>query len=132
QSFNLPARLLLPADDLSLDQLAMVEMLAIGEHAVARAAIAADDTVLVIGAGPIGLGAIAAARLRTGRVLALDLSDQRRAFLAGLGLAEVLESGGEVADQLRERLDGDLPTVILDATGSGASMGGALGLVAPG
>jgi threonine dehydrogenase-like Zn-dependent dehydrogenase len=133
-SFNLPARLLIAANDLLPDDLALVEMLAIGEHAVSRAAITPDDTVLVIGAGPIGLGTIAAAKLRSRRVLALDLSSDRREFLTALGSAEVLRTdhGAEPADLLRERLGGDLPTTILDATGSVRSMEAALSLVAPG
>jgi len=134
ESFNLPARTLIPADDVPLDTLALVEMLAIGEHAVARAAVSADDTVLVIGTGPIGLGVIAAASIRGPRVLAVDLNDQRSAFAAALDLAEVVlpEPGVPIADRLRDRLSGNLPTVVLDATGSVASMNAALGLVAPG
>ncbi|HET8986349.1 MAG TPA: zinc-binding alcohol dehydrogenase family protein, partial [Trueperaceae bacterium] len=134
ESFNLPARLLLEANDLDVDQLAMVEMLAIGEHAVARASITAEDSVLVIGAGPIGLGTIAAAGLRGPRVLALDLSAERRAFVASLGTADVLppETATAPADVLRQRLAGELPTVVLDATGNANSMGAALSLVAPG
>lgn len=134
EAFNLPARLLLPAGDLADDLLALVEMLAIGEHAVARAALSEDEVVLVIGAGPIGLGAIAAARQRSRRVLALDLSAARRAFLAALGTAEVIGSrpGVAVDALLRERLDGELPTAVLDATGSVASMNAAPNMVASG
>ena len=131
-TFNLPARLLLPANDLALDQLALVEMLAIGEHAVARAAVTPEDTVLVIGAGPIGLGVIAAARLLSSRVLAADLSSQRRDFLTALGTADVLAPTGPLDEQLRAHLDGELPTVILDATGHAGSMEAALSLVTPG
>lgn len=133
-SFNLPARTLLSADDLPLDTLALMEMLAIGEHAVARAAVSVDDTVLVVGAGPIGLGTIAAASMRGPRVLAVDLDDRRSAFADALGIAEVVrhQSGVPLADRLRNELKGNLPTVVLDATGSAGSMAAALSLVAPG
>src|SRR5690554_5065246 len=63
--FTVPARLLLRADDLPVDAVALVEMLAVGEHAVARAGMTPDDRVLVVGAGPIGLGVTAVARRRT-------------------------------------------------------------------
>src|SRR5690606_24232924 len=64
---TVPARLLLRAGDLPVDAVAMVEMLSVGEHAAARANLAHDDRVLVVGAGPIGLAATAAARRRTPR-----------------------------------------------------------------
>lgn len=132
--FDLPAHLLIPANDLPTDSLALVEMLAIGEHATARAAITADDTVLVLGAGPIGLGAIAAAKLRADRVLAVDLNEERLAFLGALGIAEVVSvpDPAKLAGRLRDMLGGDLPTVIMDATGNANSMSSALSLAAPG
>src|SRR5437660_1003179 len=53
--FIVPAHKLHPSKKLSFDQLALVETLAIGCHAVDRAALAAGENCLVIGAGPIGL-----------------------------------------------------------------------------
>jgi len=70
-----PTRLLLPADGLSLDELALVEPLAIGAHGVRRAAIQKDEFVLVAGAGPIGLGTMEFARIAGGKVIALDIND---------------------------------------------------------
>src|SRR5690606_30320780 len=101
--FDLPAHLLIPANDLPNDTLALVEMLAIGEHAAARADITPNDTVLVIGAGPIGLGAMAAARQRSDRVLAWDLSSARLAFLSTLGIADPVRAPdpSHLADEMR-------------------------------
>ena len=59
----IPARKLHPSQRLSLDQLALVETLGIGAHAAARAEVERGETVLVIGAGPIGLSVIQFARL---------------------------------------------------------------------
>lgn len=132
ERFLVPARLLLPANDLTLDQLALVEMLAIGEHAAARATLEPTDTVAVLGAGPIGLSTIAAARQRTDAIVGLDLSPARLAFLSSTGLATDLPAGGETADALRAHFAGELPTVVIDATGSAASMQAAAALVAPG
>ena len=65
EKFLLPARKLHVSTELSYDQLALVETLAIGCHAVDRAAPKAGETVLVIGAGPIGLE-MAQAHVRLG------------------------------------------------------------------
>src|SRR3954468_6976360 len=56
--FVLTARKLHPSRTLAFDQLALVETLAIGCHAVNRAALQPDDSCLIIGAGPIGLATL--------------------------------------------------------------------------
>lgn len=109
---------------LSLDALAVVEMLCIGAHAVRRAAIEPGDDVLVIGAGPIGLSVMAFARLAGGHVAGLELRADRRQFARDhLGIerwVEPRENSGEEA--VRDGLGGELPQVVLDATGHPASM----------
>ena len=65
---------------LSLDQLALVEMLTIGAHAVRRAQLKPGENVLVIGAGPIGLATTAFAQLVGARVTVLEISAWRREF----------------------------------------------------
>ena len=132
ERFVVPARLLLADNDLSLDQLALVEMLAIGEHAAARAALEPGDTVAVLGAGPIGLSTIAAASQRTTAIAGIDLSESRLAFLRSTGMAAGLPAGEDVAEALRAHFGGELPTVVIDATGNAASMQAAANLVAPG
>ena len=61
--FLIPARKLHTSDGLSYDQLALVETLAIGSHAVNRGKPGSHEHVLIIGAGPIGLSAIEFSRL---------------------------------------------------------------------
>src|SRR3954453_242002 len=56
--FLVPARKLHIARSLTFEQLALVETLAIGCHAVDRAALQADESCLIIGAGPIGLATL--------------------------------------------------------------------------
>ena len=68
------------ADEITLDQAAMVEFLAIGAHAVRRANPRKGDRILVVGAGPIGLGCMIFARLRGGSVTALDMRQDRLDF----------------------------------------------------
>lgn len=61
--FTVPARKLHVSSKLSFEQLALVETLAIGCHAVDRGNPKADETILVIGAGPIGLSVVEFARI---------------------------------------------------------------------
>jgi 2-desacetyl-2-hydroxyethyl bacteriochlorophyllide A dehydrogenase len=114
-----PLELLHKSDVLSLDQLALVETLGIGAHAVARSGVAEGDDVLVIGAGPIGLSVFQFARAAGAAVRLVDKSAARRAFAEQFG-AEVLGA-----------TDGRLADVVFDATGSAASMSASLHQVAP-
>src|SRR3954451_2510292 len=78
--FLVPARELHPSRSLTADQLALVEPLAIGCHAVARGNPQPDETVLVIGAGPIGLSVLEFVRLSGATSIVLDINEQRLAF----------------------------------------------------
>jgi threonine dehydrogenase-like Zn-dependent dehydrogenase len=103
--------------------LALVEMLSIGAHAVRRAQVGEGDTVLVLGAGPIGLSIAAFARLLTRDVVVTDLNKRRRDFCRRhLEVKACLDGQGDVAAQVRSEFGGDLPTVVFDATGSPKSM----------
>jgi len=118
-----PSAKLRSSGRLSLEQLALVEMLCIGAHAVGRAELAAGTEVLVIGAGPIGLSVIQFAQLAGAKVIGMELSEQRRAFASRqLGVERWVDGRSEVLPQLEELLSGELPTVVFDATGNGGSM----------
>src|SRR5687768_8855104 len=67
-----PSSSLIHGDGLGLDALALVEPLAIGAHATRRAVVTKDEFVLVVGAGPIGLGTMAFVAAAGGKVIALD------------------------------------------------------------
>ena len=108
--FNVPVRLLHRSQKLGYDQLALVETLSIGQHAVERSGIGAGGEALVIGAGPIGLGAMQFAQAAGAQVTVLDLSPERRAFVERLGVEAVDSVGDRVFDY------------VFDATGSKASM----------
>jgi 2-desacetyl-2-hydroxyethyl bacteriochlorophyllide A dehydrogenase len=84
---------LLSAPKLSLRELALVEPLTVGFHAVARGQVAADDSVLVFGCGAIGLGAIAAAAARGARVIAVDVDDGKLALARKCGATETIRWG---------------------------------------
>lgn len=132
--FKFPAKFLHPSDQLSYDQLALVEPLGIGCHAVNRANISSHDRVLVIGAGPIGLGALQFALDTGAEVAVMEIDEGRLKFcrstfdLAG-GFNPLND---DCIEQLRSLFDGYLPSVVLDATGNKQSMENAFDLVAHG
>ena len=119
----LPAGKLLRSDVLSLEQLALVETLGIGAHAVDRAAIEPGETVLLIGAGPIGLSVLTFALLAGARVILLEISERRIDFCKRrYDLYEVITDTAGVPSKLRQLLNGELPTAVFDATGHAGSM----------
>ncbi len=115
---TVPVRLLHKSEKLSLDQLALVETLGIGAHAVVRSGLASGDEALIVGAGPIGLAVFSFARLTGARIRVLELDSRRRAFIQNLGAEVVAEPGSLRAD------------VVFDATGSRASMEASFRLIA--
>lgn len=131
----IPARKLHISRKLTYDQLALVETLAIGCHAVNRGAPQPAEHVLVIGAGPIGLSVIEFSRLSGARTIVMDMNPARLAFVRErLGVPDtiLLAPGGEEAalEQLHTLTNGQLADVAVDATGSNKSMGAALGYCA--
>ncbi len=121
--FKYPAKFLHPSNTLSEDQLAMIEPLAIGCHAVDRAQISYNDVVLVIGAGPIGLGTIQFAQLTGARVIAMDIDDDKLEKCKEItNISDTINALEDVESSLTKLLDGDLPTIVFDATGSEKSM----------
>ena len=117
---SVPSYSLLHGEGLSYDELALVEPLAIGAHGVRRAAVQQREFVLVIGAGPIGLGTMEFARIAGGKVIALDINESRLEFCKDkLKVAHTVNAlSPGVSEQLMEITNGDMPTVIIDATGS--------------
>jgi 2-desacetyl-2-hydroxyethyl bacteriochlorophyllide A dehydrogenase len=131
---QVPTRLLLHSQGLSLDELALVEPLAIGAHGIRRADVKKDECVLVIGAGPIGLGAMEFARIAGGKVIALDINPQRLAFCKDkLKVDHAVNAlTDEVMARLQEITGGDMPTVVIDATGNQKAINNAFQYMAHG
>ena len=114
-----------PADklicsDLSYEELALLEPLAIGAHGVRRAQVQPGEFVLVVGAGPIGLGTMEFAAIAGGRVIAMDVNEDRLAFCRDRIRMPftVNASDPKMPDIIREITQGDMPTVVIDATGN--------------
>ncbi|WP_114941451.1 zinc-binding alcohol dehydrogenase family protein [Mucilaginibacter endophyticus] len=117
---NVPTYSLVHGEGLSYDELALVEPLAIGAHGVRRADVKPGECVLVIGAGPIGLGIMEFARIAGGRVIAMDLNAGRLKFCSDkLKVDHTINVLDEnVITRLSKITNGDMPAVIIDATGS--------------
>lgn len=115
-----PSYSLLHGEGLSFEELALVEPLAIGAHGVRRANVQPGEFVLVIGAGPIGLGIMEFARIAGAQVIAMDINEQRLAFCKDkLKVAHTINAATEDAMQrLQQITNNDMPTVVIDATGS--------------
>jgi 2-desacetyl-2-hydroxyethyl bacteriochlorophyllide A dehydrogenase len=117
---TVPSYSLVHGEGLSFDELALVEPLAIGAHGVRRAGVAAGEFVLVIGAGPIGLGTMEFAKIAGGKVIAMDINESRLLFCKEkLNVDYTVNPLTEDAlEQLKIITNGDMPTVVIDATGS--------------
>jgi alcohol dehydrogenase len=129
ERFLLPARKLHPSTRLAFEQLALVETLAIGCHAVNRGHPESGEHVLVIGAGPIGLAAIEFVKLSGATCIVQDLNETRLEFCRKkMGVKHTIRSTGQGTEleELRQLTEGALAQVVIDATGSPQSMGQSL------
>ncbi len=132
ERFVLPAQKLHPSAKLEYDQLALVETLAIGCHAVNRCAPQPGENVLIIGAGPIGLATLEFVKITGARSIILDMNEARLRFCKDkMGADVTVKLGDNVEKDLRDVTNGDLPDIVIDATGSNKSMSNAFGYVAP-
>jgi alcohol dehydrogenase len=131
--FIVPARKLHVGHDLSFEQLALVETLAIGCHAVSRSSLTSDETCLIIGAGPIGLSTLEFVKLTGAKTAVADLSQPRLDFCRRqMQVEHTLQPSEQFQKQLRDIFAGNLPDVVIDATGNPNSMSAAFGLIAHG
>lgn len=129
----LPEAFVLKAEGLSVDQAAMVEFLAIGAHAVARAGTKAGDKVLIAGAGPIGLAVAIFAQIEGAEIVLIDGRADRLAFARShLGIAATVELGEGDVNTLSTLTDGDFFDIVFDATGNPKAIERGFGFVAHG
>ena len=129
---SLPATSLIHAGGLTADQCATVEFLAIGAHAARRGAVSTGDRVLVVGAGPIGLGVALFARLAGGKVAIHDRDIARAGIAEAIAEVTALSSGGDIAAAALAFTNGDGFDVVFDATGNALSIEGGFDFVAHG
>lgn len=131
---SVPSYALVKSNGLSYDELALVEPLAIGAHGVSRANIQPNEFVLVIGAGPIGLGTMEFARIAGAIVIAIDINDNRLQFCKdSLQVQHTINATTEDAmERIKEITGNEMPTVVIDATGNQKAINTALQYLAHG
>jgi 2-desacetyl-2-hydroxyethyl bacteriochlorophyllide A dehydrogenase len=129
ERFVLPFDKLILNDTLAPRHLALVEPLSVGFHAVDRGRITAADTVVVLGCGMIGMGAVIGAVARGARVIAVDFGDKTR-IARSYGAAHSIDPGTEdVAARVAELTSGDGADVVIEAVGLPATFTQAIDLV---
>ena len=127
---SVPVSNLLAVDDVAPEAAALIEPFAISAHAVRRAAIAPDDPLLVVGAGPIGLGVAAIAKADGAQVVVADTSAERRRHVERvLELPALNPLDDQFEARLRGQFGGMLAAKVIDATGSAQAMNHAVNLI---
>src|SRR5262249_26043559 len=82
---------------------------------------------------PIGIAVLEFVKLTGAKPVVLDVNEQRLEFCRKvMGVEHTVKLSDRVEGDLRALTDGHLPDVVIDATGSSASMSSAFGLIAPG
>ena len=117
----MPPEKLYPAK-LTTKELCLVEPLTVGFHAVSRGRVAAEDTVLIMGCGGVGLGAVAASSSRAARTICVDVDDEKLELARASGGAHTINTRREsLHDRLLELTEGRGPDVVIEAVGSPAT-----------
>ncbi len=131
---SIPVNKLLRGGDMSYEELALVEPLAIGAHGIKRASVKPHEFVLVVGAGPIGLGTMEFARIAGANVIAMDINEKRLNFCKGKLQVKytINPATDDVMKQLTEITNGDMPTIVIDATGNLKAINAAIQYMAHG
>ena len=133
ERYALPEKNLYPAEGLSLDQAAMVEFLAIGAHAVRRSRLIPGDRALVVGTGPIGIGAALFARIAGAEVTLMDRVPailDLASSITGFGAKVVADENAP--ERIAMLTNGENFDVVFDATGSARAMEKSFDYVASG
>ena len=116
---SIPWQKLILNDQLSAKELAMVEPLTVGFHAVERGRITDSDIVMVMGCGMIGSGAIIRASLRGATVIAVDIDDRKLELARKIGAAYCINTKTtNLHEALQEITGGNGPDAIIEAAGN--------------
>ena len=106
------------SDKLSLREMALVEPLTIGYHAVQRGRVKHSDIVAVFGCGAIGLGVLAAAASQGATVIAIVVDVRKLALARNVGAQHTVNSAtADLHAELQELTDGQGPHILIEAVG---------------
>jgi threonine dehydrogenase-like Zn-dependent dehydrogenase len=119
---SVPWQKVLKAPNLGDLELAMVEPLTVGFHAIDRGRVTGTDTVMVMGCGMIGAGAIVGAVIRGATVIAVDIDDHKLGLAKELGAQHTINSmSSDLHESLVGNTGGDGPDVVIEAAGNPAT-----------
>jgi (R,R)-butanediol dehydrogenase / meso-butanediol dehydrogenase / diacetyl reductase len=119
---ELPEYMLVPVPDRVSDEAAaLTEPLAVGLHALDRAAAGPGDEVLVLGFGPIGAAAAVCGRALGARPTVVEVDPARQRKAAELGF-RTLEAGDELPRRARRLLGGGGADVVIESTGAASAL----------
>ena len=125
-----PWQNVLVAGNLSPRELVFVEPLSVGFHAIDRANVKDNDTVLVLGCGMIGLGAIAGASLRAARTIGADIDDTKLSIATKFGAQYTINAQStNLHEAVSDLTDGSGPDVVVEAAGNARTYSDAFKLV---
>jgi len=118
--YSVPSELVIPADGLSLEELALMEPLAVAAHGIIRAGEINGNPILIMGAGPIGMGLVIMAHEAGAEVWLLDLNEDRLNFAAKhLGVKHRFNAGDpELLEKLKSGRGEDMFPIVIDASGN--------------
>ena len=115
----LPWTKIIPANKLSARDCALIEPMSVGFHAVSRVQVTDIDTVMVIGCGMIGIGAIIRASLRGATVIAVDIDDEKLSLAKRVGAKYTINSQSDNVHECLLKVTNNLgPDVVIEAVGS--------------
>ncbi|RAN99135.1 zinc-dependent alcohol dehydrogenase [Micromonospora noduli] len=122
-SWTVPVELVLPLpEELPLDHAALVEPVAVAVHDVRRGNVTADDQVVVVGGGPVGVLIATVARGRGARVLLVEPDPFRREVAERIGIEAVDPRATDVVALVNDRTDGAGADIAFEVSGSPAGV----------
>jgi threonine dehydrogenase-like Zn-dependent dehydrogenase len=113
-----PWQKIIKAPALGALELALAEPLTVGFHAIERARVSKSDTVMVLGCGMIGSGAIVGAAARSATVIAVDINDHKLLLAKKLGARFLINSKTSDLHHMLVELTGGGPDVVVEAAGN--------------
>ena len=103
-------------DNISWEEAVMIEPFTIAEQTCWRAGLTKDDTVLIMGAGPVGLSVLKRARISGAKCIVSDIVESRLQMVMAFGAEAVINAATEnVLERIVQLTDGQKPSVVIDA-----------------
>ena len=118
EKISVTIELLIPTPNLSNNAMAVVEPLAIGAHALRRAQLKPNETIVVVGCGPIGIGIMKLAQIAGAKVIAIDVNQNRLDYAKEkIGIDHVVLAGNGAVEKVMQITNDDLAAAVFDASG---------------